>query len=89
MLSMISLGVAGYSPNSAHLWKDTCATMKKEVCFALDIIFQVHLLFYQIKHPYLRAAFSFLSGEDPLSSVLVSVSGTYRYVVWTMCNDCK
>ena len=32
MLSMISLGVAGYSPNSAHLWKETCATMKKEVC---------------------------------------------------------
>ena len=35
MLSMISLGVAGYSPNSAHLWKDTCASMKKDVCSLL------------------------------------------------------
>ena len=43
-LNMISLGMAGYSPNSANLWKDTCASVKKE-----------------IKHPYLRAAFSLLS----------------------------
>ena len=37
MLNMISLGMAGYSPNSADLWKDTCASMKKEaslnMCF--------------------------------------------------------
>ncbi|XP_065896882.1 GATOR2 complex protein MIOS-like [Dysidea avara] len=69
MLSMISLGVAGYSPNSAHLWKETCATMKKE-----------------IKHPYLRAAFSFLSGEDPLSSVLTETGVSYQDRVAFACH---
>ena len=71
---MISLGMAGYSPNSAHLWKSTCASMKKDVhMFIIIIYFIMCNVFQQIKHPYLRAAFSFLSSEDPLLNVLVCV----------------
>ena len=45
-LSMISLGMAGYSPNSAHLWKTTCASMKKDVCmFIIMILFYYKMYF--------------------------------------------
>lgn len=68
---MIALGMAGYSPNSADLWKVTCASMMKDVCLEYYCCYDD--IFQQIKHPYLRAAFSFLSSEDPLHSVLVRV----------------
>ena len=38
-LSMISLGMAGYSSNSAHLWKSTCASMKKDVRMFIIVLY--------------------------------------------------